>query len=50
VSIAVPIDTKRALAPDESLGIRLWNSGAGAVRIGYDVAGDFPAYLTLPEK
>ena len=50
VGIALPIDTKRALATDESLGIRLWNTGAGSVRIGYDVAGDFPAYLTLPEK
>jgi hypothetical protein len=40
----------KALAADEFLGVRVWNSGAGAVRVAYDVKTDFPAFLTLPEK
>jgi type II secretory pathway pseudopilin PulG len=50
VSFALPIDMSKSLSANEYLGVRLWNSGAGPVRIAYDVKGDFPAYLTLPEK
>jgi hypothetical protein len=50
VSFALPIDMNKTLSATESLGVRLWNSGGGPVRIAYDVKGDFPAYLTLPEK
>jgi prepilin-type N-terminal cleavage/methylation domain-containing protein len=50
VAIALPIDMKKAMAGDEFLGVRLWNIGTESVRVGYDVAGDFPAFLTVPEK
>jgi type II secretory pathway pseudopilin PulG len=50
VSIPVPISMSTALAAGESLGVRVWNSGTDSVRIGYDVAGDFPARIDLPEK
>jgi hypothetical protein len=50
VAIALPIDMKKAMAADMFLGVRLWNSGASPVRIAYDVVGDFPAFLTVPEK
>jgi type II secretory pathway pseudopilin PulG len=50
VSIALPIEMNKALAADEYLGVRLWNSGTSDVRIAYDVQGDFPATLVLPEK
>ena len=34
-------------------GVRLWNVGGGSfankIRIAYDVAGDFPASLILPQ-
>jgi hypothetical protein len=46
----MPIDMGKSLAADEYLGIRLWNTGTSPARIAYDVAGDFPATLVLPEK
>ena len=49
VSIPLPIVMTKALAANESLGVRLWNTGSDPVRIAYDMAGEFPAYLTLPE-
>lgn len=58
--VSLPVLTTKALAANESLGVRLWNLGGAnmvnRVRIAYDVAGDtaeypnFPAALTLPEK
>jgi type II secretory pathway pseudopilin PulG len=50
VAIALPIDMQKAMAADEYLGVRLWNSGTAPVRIAYDVTGDFPASLIAPEK
>lgn len=54
----IPVVTNGALENSkkktEYLGLRVWNTGgpgkASRVRIAYDVAGDFPATLSLPES
>ena len=43
----------KALAANKYLGVRLWKAGGGysdRIRIAYDVAGDFPASLIVPEN
>lgn len=50
------INQSSTLASNEYLGVRVWNpavAGDGAAsryRLAYDVAGDFPASLIVPEK
>ena len=45
-----------SLGADEFIGVRVWNPATGGdgkmtrYRVAYDVVGDFPAYLTVPEK
>lgn len=45
-----------SLAADEFIGVRVWNPATGSdgkmtrYRVAYDVVGDFPAYLKVPEK
>ena len=45
-----------ALGADEFIGVRVWNPATGGdgkmtrYRVAFDVVGDFPAYLTVPEK
>ena len=45
-----------SLAADEFIGVRVWNPATGTdgkmtrYRVAFDVVGDFPAYLTVPEK
>ena len=50
------VNQSNKLGSDEFVGVRIWNSattGDGRMtrfRVAYDVVGDFPAYLTVPEK
>lgn len=54
VTWQLPVNTKGALSTTEYLGVRLWNNGGASrvaqVRVAYDIAGDFPAALTVPES
>jgi type II secretory pathway pseudopilin PulG len=55
VTFGLPLAMKnnKYLDANESLGVRVWNVGGGSfsnkIRIAYDVAGDFPASLVLPQ-
>jgi Tfp pilus assembly protein PilV len=51
------VNQSSLLKTNEFIGVRLWNSAANGdtskmqrVKVAYDVVGDFPAYLTVPEK
>jgi Tfp pilus assembly protein PilV len=51
------VNQSSLLKTNEFIGVRLWNSAASGdaskmqrVKVAYDVVGDFPAYLTVPEK
>lgn len=52
----LPVNQASLLGSNEFIGVRVWNpavSGDGLmsrVRVAYDVVGDFPATLTVPEK
>ena len=54
--LTFPMNQSSKLGADEFVGVRIWNSatsGDGRMarfRVAYDVVGDFPAYLTVPEK
>jgi type II secretory pathway pseudopilin PulG len=51
------VNQSSALATNEFIGVRVWNSATVGdtskmqrVKVAYDVVGDFPSYLTVPEK
>jgi type II secretory pathway pseudopilin PulG len=57
VWVKFDVNQPNLLGINEFIGVRMWNSASptdpdslGAFRVAYDVMGDFPAFLEVPEK